>query len=182
MMNSKLQLLVAAALWARPSMGQAVGTDLCACQPSTYELTLDFGLVCNDTTVGGEGIFDQDCLIATRLPDTVNVTDLVPVTVSEIQILELDQFQDVVGIVIYNEGPYFDGDVVTYTSIVRSTPEFINPVTLPRGFQVSIVGNNAEGQPIINTWGILYDNDCGIFPLLTEGQTIGWTIFVSLAT
>ena len=159
--------------------GQEVGVDICACQPSVYEITLDFSLVCDDTNVGGQGIVDTACLIGTRLTDTENVTDLVPAQVSEIQILELDQNQDVVGQSVYTDGPYFDGDKVYYTSIVRKDPNAINSVTLPRGIQVSINGNNALNQPLINTWGILYNNDCGIFPLLTEGENIGWSVFVS---
>jgi hypothetical protein len=129
--------------------------------------------------VEGAGIIETACLVSSRLPDTVNVTDFVPVTVSEIQVLELDEFQDPIGQSVYTDGPYFDGDFVTYTSIVRTQPEIVNAMTLPRGLQVSIVGNNAQNQPIINTWGILYNNDCGIFPLLTVGQQIGWSIFVS---
>ena len=176
-----LTIAVAAASLFQSTNGQEIGIDICACQPSVYEITLDFGLVCEDLNVGGPGINDTACLIGTRLPDTENVTDLVPAQVSEIQILELDQNQDVVGQSVFTDGPFFDGDKVFYTSIVSTDPELVNSVSLPRGIQVSINGNNALNQPLLNTWGILYNNDCGIFPLLTVGQNIGWSVFVSQA-
>jgi hypothetical protein len=73
--------------------GQDIGVDICACQPSVYEITLGLGLVCEDTNVEGPGILDTVCFGWSRLPDTINnVTDFVPVTVSGIQVLELDEF------------------------------------------------------------------------------------------
>jgi hypothetical protein len=178
--NSTWALSVTLLFFLQSIRGQEeVGIDICACQPSVYEITLGTGLICEDATVEGPGIVEIACLVSSRLPDTVNVTDFVPVTVSEIQVLELDEFQDPIGQSVYTDGPYFDGDFVTYTSIVRTQPDIITPTTLPRGLQVSIVGNNARNQPIVNTWAILYSNDCGIFPLLTVGQVIGWSIFVS---
>jgi len=157
-----------------------VGIDICACQPSVYELTIRSGLTCQDNDVReNPGIQETACLVETRLSDEVSVTDFVPATVSEIQILELDQEQEVIGQTVFTDGPYFEGDSVQYTSIVESNPKNIDPSSLPLGFQVTILGNNANNEPIVNTWGILYNNDCGVFPLLEEGQTIGWTEFVS---
>ena len=186
MMNGRWTLsaspfaLLCLAFLVQWTSAQEVGVDICACQPSVYEITLDFDLVCDDTDVMGPGINDTACLISSRLPDTVNVTDFVPVQVNEIQILELDQNQDVVGQSVYTEGPYFNGDKIYYTSIVRKNPDLVNSVSLPRGIQTSINGNNALNQPLLNSWGILYDNDCGVFPLLEVGQKIGWSIFVSI--
>jgi hypothetical protein len=179
MKQNPLVLSVTLLFFLQSIRGQEIGVDICACQPSVYEITLNLGLICEDATVEGPGINETACLVASRFPDTVNVTDFVAVTVSEIQVLELDENQENIGQSIYTDGPYFDGDFVTYTSIVRTQPELITAMTLPRGLQVSIVGNNAANEQIINTWGILYDNDCGVFPLLTVGQQIGWSVFVS---
>ena len=159
--------------------GQEIGTDLCACQPAIYEITLDSMLTCEDRDVMGPGILTTDCLVETRLNEEANVTDFVFQTVSEIQIFELDETQDVLSQSIYNDGPYFSGDSVLYTSIIRTNPDAVTVDNFPQGFQVVITGNNKENQPLINTWGILYANDCGVFPLLTEGQVIGWSEFVS---
>jgi len=51
--------------------------------------------------------------------------------------------------------------------------------SLPRGIHFVITGLNAVEQTVVNTFIVLFDNDCGIFPLLTERQTIGWIILVS---
>jgi hypothetical protein len=55
----------------------------------------------------------------------------------------------------------------------------LNASSIPRGFQLSITGRNALEQAIVNNWVVLYDNDCGIFPVVTEGMVAGWTVFVS---
>jgi hypothetical protein len=55
----------------------------------------------------------------------------------------------------------------------------LNASSIPRGFQLSLTGRNALEQNIVNNWVVLYDNDCGIFPVVTEGMVAGWTVFVS---
>ena len=182
MFSFRLLLLTVTALVvvsAQDAPPPEVGVDICACQPAVYNITIRADLGCGDTSVMGPGILNTACLIETRLTDAVGVTDFVPATVSEIQIMELDVKQNVVGQSQFTDGPYFDGDVVQYTSIVRSMRDSINGTNLPLGFQVSVIGNNALNQPIVNTYGIIYDGNCGVFPLLEEGETIGWTEFVS---
>ena len=80
------------------------------------------------------------------------------------------------------DGP-FDNGTVMFTSILGegNADDFTN-VTLPRGLQMSVTGENAAGVTIINTWVILYENDCTTFPVLTDGNQIGWTVFVSAPT
>ena len=78
-----------------------------------------------------------------------------------------------------NTGTYLSGSTFTYTSIIATEPDMLNPDTLPRGIQLVFIGNNALNQPVVNTFAILYNNDCGVFPLLREGQVAGWSIFVS---
>ena len=169
------------AFLVRQTCAQQVGVDICACQPTAYEITLDFQLVCNDANVQGPGINETACVISSRLPDSVNLTDLVPVQVDDLQILELDQNQNIVGQTVYTDGPYLNGNKIYYTSILRSDPNLVNSVSLPSGIQVSINGNNALNQPLFNSWGILYDNDCGVFPIVEIGEKIGWSVFVSIA-
>jgi hypothetical protein len=55
----------------------------------------------------------------------------------------------------------------------------LNASSIPRGFQLSITGRNALEETIVNNWVVLYDNNCGIFPVVTEGMIAGWTVFVS---
>jgi hypothetical protein len=66
-----------------------------------------------------------------------------------------------------------------YSSITATETDMLNASSIPRGFQLSITGRNAMEQTIVNNWLVTYDNDCGIFPVVTEGMVAGWTVFVS---
>jgi hypothetical protein len=55
----------------------------------------------------------------------------------------------------------------------------LNASSIPRGFQLTITARNAIEQTIVNNWVVLYDNDCGIFPIVSVGMVAGWTVFVS---
>ena len=164
----------------RSTVAQVIGEDLCACQPAEIELILQLDRTCdeNDITEETPGISDTACIISSRTPSDVEVSDFVPVTVEEILVLELDQNQEVVSQTLLNKG-YVNGETVSFTSIVAEEPESINPVSLPSGLTVTITGTNTDGQPLLNTWAIRYDNDCTIYPVLTTGQQIGWAQFVS---
>ena len=59
---------------------QRVGVDICACQPGTYEFTLDFALTCQLKTIQGPGIGESSCVVDTQ--EGLNVTDMTPVQVS----------------------------------------------------------------------------------------------------
>ena len=132
---------------------QRIGGDSCACQPAVYEITLALGLTCEDNTIFSTdpGIKDVDCTIGPRLPGTGTVSDFVPVTVTEIQVLELGQNLAVVGQTVFNDGPYVDGEKVTYTSVVNANPDSRESLP-PLGIQLSISGKNAMGETLINAW------------------------------
>jgi hypothetical protein len=67
-----------------------------------------------------------------------------------------------------------------YTSITATTEtDKFNASSIPHGFQLSLTGRNAIEQNIVNNWVVLYDNDCGIFPVVSLGMVAGWTVFVS---
>ena len=106
-----------------------------------------------------------------------NVTDLVPVRVTEVQILELDQNLQVV-FMTHLKDNFLDGDSFNYTSITRTIPDQLNATSVPKGIQLFLTGRNAEEQDVVLSWAIVYDNGCGIFPLLTVGERVGWTTFV----
>ena len=164
-------------VWHASAQGM-IGTDICGCQPATYTFTFDFDLVCDDTTVEGSGINETACLTEIRGQDEVPAEDLVPLSVQNVQIFELDQDLQVVAQTV-RTGPFTNGDTFTYTSIISTMTDDLNPQSLPRGLQVVITGLNSKEQSTVNTYIITYTNDCGIFPILTEGQQAGWTIFVS---
>jgi hypothetical protein len=159
-----------------PVHAQTVGVDICACQPSTYEFVLNFGLTCEEKTVMGAGINASECRITTDR--NLNVTDEVPISVSKVQVLELNQNLDIITTSQYNE-EFADGDIFTYTSVIASN-NITRPQDVPRALQMTITGRNAEEQDLVNFWIIIFDNSCGIYPVVLEGEQIGWTIFVSI--
>lgn len=157
-----------------------VGVSICACQPDSYEFTLDFSLTCQDMDVvaGQPGILDTACVLNTE--GNENVTDFTPVIISEVQILELDQNLNVIFQTTV-PGDLASGDKFNYTSITATQARELNDTSVPAALQLFLTGRNAQEQDLVNFYAILYDNACGIWPLLEEGQTAGWTIFVSIA-
>lgn len=152
-----------------------VGTTLCGCQPAVYEITLSFDVTCEDENVMGPGINETACVPSKETDE--DVTDFVPVLVTDIQFLELNRDLQT----LQQEprtGAFRDGDIVRYTSVLAVQP-FFDELTLPRAFQMVLRGFNAIDQPIQLTWVITYANDCGLFPILFEGQRQGWSVFVS---
>lgn len=68
---------------------QTIGKDIRACQPSWFEFVLDFSLTCQSTNiVQSPAIATANCMIG---PLSSPATDLVPVEVQSIDVLELDQ-------------------------------------------------------------------------------------------
>lgn len=176
---SLLFLTIALQLVDRTVYSQVIGTQICACQPATYTFTFDFANNCADTNVNGTGINATACLAEIRGEEDDPNADLVPVSVSSIQIFELDQQLQVVAQTL-RSGVYQNGSSFTYTSIIATQTDTLNPLSLPRGLQLVITGLNAVEQSVVQTWVILYTNDCSIFPILFEGQIAGWTVFTDL--
>ncbi|GAX23449.1 hypothetical protein FisN_15Lh180 [Fistulifera solaris] len=166
-------------LLVQSTRAQQIGVDVCACQPSVYEFTFDFALTCDDQSVGGAGITDTTCLTELRGEQNQEDADLLPVAVGQVSIFELDQNLDVIAQTV-NTGLFLSGSTFTYTSIIATEPELLDPASLPRGIQLVFIGVNALNQAIVNTFAILYNNDCGVFPLLRVGQQAGWIIFTDL--
>ena len=159
------------------SASAQVGVTICGCQPAVYEITLNFTLTCDDTDVLGPGINETACVTSKETDE--DITDFVPVLVTDIQFLELNQALAT----LQQEprtGAFRQGDVVRYTSVLAVRDSFTE-LDVPRAFQMILRGFNAIDQPIQQTWVITYENDCGIFPILFEQQKIGWSIFVSVA-
>jgi hypothetical protein len=73
-----------------------------------------------------------------------------------VQVLELDENLATVSGSIYKDG-YFNGDEITYTSIVERDPAAVNASSLPRGFQVVLTGLNAAEENIVFTLAITYN-------------------------
>ena len=164
---------------------QQPDSSLCACSPSSYKFTLDFSLTCPPVNVTKNGgIAATFCQISPFGTAESNITDLVPVEVGYIDVLELGQnfevlTQDNITSSSSDSDPSFqDGDSFEYTSIVIVNPENDQ---IPKVIQLNIFGRNAAGEPVVNFFAIAYSNDCDEYPTLLEGESAGWTQFVSFA-
>lgn len=120
----------------------------------------------------------SDCAVAPFQDDSV--TDLVPVSVGSIDILELDA-----NLVLLSQsskfGTYQDGDSFDYES-VSNNPDAVNATSYPRALQVSVIGNNAAGETLFFAGLMVFVTDCSVYPNLVEGSSIGWIKFVSAFT
>jgi hypothetical protein len=75
------------------------------------------------------------------------------------------------------QGEYENGFTFEYTSAIAGG------VTVPpQGIKMIITGTNLDGVELVNTWLILFTNDCAIYPVLTSGTQIGWTKLVRKLT
>ena len=87
--------------------------------------------------VMGPGISDTACFVGSRLGQPM--VDETPVSVSEIQILELDQtFEPIADTQLIDD--FQDMDNITYTSIIVEEADGLDEITIPRGLQFSAMG------------------------------------------
>jgi hypothetical protein len=140
----------------------------CSCSPEHYGFTMNLSLNCGtnilDRTSGG--IDDEACFINGEGP---NITDLVPVSVGHIQVIELN---DLLQPIIQTSFMDIQSSTFSYSSVS-------NDNKVPHGLQMIAQAINAANQPLIMSWLITFSNDCNVFPVLEEGNRIGWTVFVS---
>ena len=96
--------------------------------------------------------------------------------VDQILIIELTQELTSLTQYVVPEGPFHDGDIITYEA-EQFSADF--PQLFPGGILMTMVGPNRQGQQIQASWSIDYTNNCNEFPVIRGGeQTIG-TIVVS---
>jgi hypothetical protein len=152
------------------------GQEICYCAPLRYTFTFDFQLTCppvNVTRTGG--IAATFCQVSPFGDPDQNITDLIPVEVGYVDVLELGQAFDVLSQDNIT-GTFLDGDSFSYTSIVQRNETLTE---FPKVIQLNIFAFNADGQPIVNFFAIAFTNNCLEFPVLLEGDSAGWTKFVS---
>jgi len=153
--------------------------EICACQPGSYEFTLNFTSTCTDSNVKGTpGVLDAACILTTR--GNANVTDRQPEIVSAVSIIELDQESQVVAQETRVNQNLMNGDTFTYTSITLTSPDTVSGTSIPKGIQIFLSAENALGEDLVNFFAIEYDStECSMAPILSLEQRIGWTYFVS---
>lgn len=159
-------------LLATMTGARAQEDDTCACTPSTYEFTFNFGADCPEP--GGDlapGVEEITCFITSFSSE---VADTVPVSVQTISIIEADVDRVPIAQAAI-DGDFEDGSTFTYTSIsaLGETSQ------IPQSIQLTITGINEGGDSLVQVWAIKFTNDCGIYPVLEMGESFGWTEFVS---
>jgi hypothetical protein len=159
-----------------------VGVEICACFPSVYTFVLEFDQLCEETSIPSAGINSTVCFVSPAV-SSPTFDDEVPVAVSSIDILELGQDLSPIANTVVT-GNFRSGDNFTYASVL-SSQEGLDMVeelgVFPGGLQLNINGRNALDEFITNVWIITFNNECGLFPVISEGDQIGWTKFVSFA-
>ena len=154
-----------------------IGTTICVCSPAVYEFRLNFTATCENTALIGDGILTSDCGIESF--QNLNVTDKVPTTAGSIDIIELDA--DLVLLTQSSRfGTFNNGDVVRFASI-SNNPTMLNETVYPKALQISVVGSNVLGETLFFAALIVYDTECGQYPLIEVGSSIGWITFVSVS-
>ena len=151
-----------------------IGTTICVCSPAIYEIQLNFNATCETTALIGDGIQTSDCAIEPFQND--NVTDKVPISAGSIDILELDS--DLVLLTQSSRfGTFNNGDLIRFAS-VSNDPTMLNETFYPKGLQISIVGNNVLGETLFFAGLIVFETDCGQYPPIEVGSSVGWITFL----
>jgi len=146
----------------------------CSCSPSKFTFTLDLSLTCPPVDVTrNDGIAATFCQISPFGDLDETITDLVPVEVEYVDVLELGQMFEVLSQKNIT-GVSSDGDTFDYESIVGNSEQ------LPKVIQLNIFGRNAEDQPVVNFFAISFTNYCDTYPTMIEGDSAGWTRFTKL--
>ncbi len=110
--------------------------------------------------------------------DDPSDTDLVPELVTLIDVSELGQnLQSVVGSQRLT-GKYENGATITISS-VSDKQDDLDMNDLPKAFQMSMIGVNANGGTIVFSALIIYTGSCDDYPVLLFGTSNGWALLVS---
>jgi hypothetical protein len=165
--------------FASRALGQdfIIGEDRCGCSPPTYQFTLYFSLFCPPINLTpSDSVASASCLISPF--GDPSVSDLVPVVVNQIDVIELGQDISILVQEII-DGDFLDGDVFDYESITNTPEKIVESSDVPRSLQLNLIGENTLGEELINVFIITFTNDCDAYPVITESQSAGWTVFVS---
>jgi hypothetical protein len=145
-------------------------TQPCACTPSVYNFTFNFALACSQTSIlVNPAVTDVQC---TTSPDVA--VDPATAEAFSIQFTELDQNLQPLNSVNLN-APFFNGGSVVYESYIANAQE---QGKVPRSLEVTIMARDATTPTILQTLLLQYSNSCTLYPVISTGQQIGWTVLV----
>lgn len=155
----------------------SISTDgVCACSPPRYTFILDLSLTCPPTNITtGSGVTSVTCLVS---PFGAPTTDLAPVVINSIGIIELDQTNSIL-VEERRDNELFDGATFSYSSIINNPEEVDGVQKIPKALQLNLSGRNEDGVMLMSILIIVFSNECGVLPVIPDGQSAGWVIFVS---
>jgi hypothetical protein len=162
------------------SVGAQIGVDQCACFPSTYTFVLDLGQSCSQTSLSSSGVFTT-CSVLSE--SGAVLSNMVPVSVSEITVFELGQNLVTIIATQIPGNSFITGGSFTYPSSSVGTQDGLDTSiasgVFPRGLELQLRGLNLFSEIVYNRFTIVFSNECDVFPLVQEGDQIGWVKFVS---
>lgn len=155
----------------------SISTDgVCTCSPPTYTFILDLSLTCPPTNITtGSGVTSVTCLVS---PFGAPTTDLAPVVINSIGIIELDQTNSVL-VEERRDKVLLDGATFSYSSIINNPEEVDGVQKIPKALQLNLSGRNKDGVMLMSILIIVFSNECGVLPVIHDGQSAGWVVFVS---
>jgi hypothetical protein len=103
----------------------------------------------------------------------------VPVSISKVNMLELDQRFAVASYTCV-AGHFLNGAQFTFELLSAKFDKKASG-TVPRALQLIISGSNASGQVLEQVWALTFtvNEDCGGYQVLKVGDQMGWTRVVS---
>jgi len=161
--------------------------ETCSCSPSVFTFQLDFSLTCPPENVdvgsnkGIDAIFCQTTIEPFKSEERKSSPlDLVPVSISQISIFELDNQLSVIKQSFLSNLDLVDGDYYSYLSITDNYKQgSFDSNDIPGGLQVLLKGKNANGIGISNSFILTYTNSCESVPFQID-DSIGWNVFVGI--
>ena len=63
--------------------------------------------------------------------------------------------------------------------LFRSPDSITDAIKITKALQLNLIGENAAGEKIVSVFIMTFTNSCDDYPVLENGQSAGWTEFVS---
>jgi len=147
----------------------------CSSIPAYFTWQLNFSSPCEPANIKygpGTGIQRYTCGISS--PDS-SITDLTPVSIRGVQIIELDKNLTAVNAEKQKTLNLTDGDLLNYTSIAATNPDIILG-----GISMKLIGDNIQGDEVNLLWTVQYRNSTSNAIVFCPGNSIGWANFTQL--
>ncbi|GKY92914.1 hypothetical protein MPSEU_000260400 [Mayamaea pseudoterrestris] len=130
--------------------------------------------MCNDASLTtSPGIDNIECVTNPSFDGNPNQLNITSVT-----FLELDQnLQLLTSSTVTND--LKNGDTVEFASFTVN-PDQATLTKVPSTIEVGIMAQDADGNSILTNWVVSFSNACDAYPVISVGDTIGWTEFANV--